>query len=161
MLWIVIALQLSTSCKTILCLYIVLLRTSHLKLFYIIITDAQLTSPNEVVCVGGQIVFTCQQTRNTFRWTVNLPNGDLSTSASSSQAGTVLTLSNDPGYGFEIHILSSSSKLRVTAVRQLNGVTVECEGPSGTYMSTIQIALVGESVHDSVIIVVAVYMTRG
>ena len=57
---------------------------------------------------------------------------------------------NDPGFGFEIHVLSSSSassvisELRVTAVRQLNGVTVECEGGGGRYMSTFQIASVGE-----------------
>ena len=99
-------------------------------------------------------MFVCQQTGSTSRWTVNLPGGiinELSNSASSSQAGTVLTFVNDP-YGFEIHVLSSSSgssvisELRVTAVRQLNGVTVECAGANGSYMSTIQIVSVGESV---------------
>ena len=83
---------------------------------------------------------------------VNLPGGlnnELVNSASSSQAGTVSMFTNDP-YGFEIHVLSSSSassvisELRVTAVRQLNGVTVECTGPSGMSTSTIQIASVGE-----------------
>ena len=96
-------------------------------------------------------MFVCQQTGSLTRWTVNLPGGssnDLVNSASSSLAGTVLTFSNDP-YGFEIHVLSSSSsssvisELRVTAVRQLNGVTVECEGGSGSYMSTIEISSVG------------------
>ena len=73
---------------------------------------------------------------------VDFPGGvsnDLVNSVSSSLAGTVLTFSNDPGFGFEIHVLSSSSsssvitELRVTAVRQLNGVTVECVGPSGSF----------------------------
>ena len=117
-------------------------------------SDAQLTSPDEAVCVGEQVVFVCQQSGSTSRWTVDLPgeiSNELSISASSSQAGTVLIFVNDPGFGFEIHILSSSSassvisELRVTAVRQLNGATVECAGASGSFMSTIQIASVGES----------------
>ena len=105
--------------------------------------------------MGQQVVFVCQQTGSTLRWTIgDLPgerNG-FTVTASSSQAGMVLTLSDDPGYGFEIHILSSSSssnvisELRVTAVRQLNGATVECRGGTGLFMSTIQIASVGESV---------------
>ena len=97
--------------------------------------------------MGKQVVFVCQQTSSTLRWTVDLPGGvsnELVSSASSSQAGTVLIFSNDP-YGFEIHVLSSSSvssvisELRVTAVRQLNGATVECAGPSGTFSSTIDV----------------------
>ena len=116
-------------------------------------TDAQLTPPDEAVCVGEQVVFVCQQTGSTLRWTVDLPGGisnELVNTASSSQAGIVSMFTNDP-YGFEIHVLSSSSsssvisELHVTAVRQLNGVTVECEGGIGRYMSTIQIASVGES----------------
>ena len=103
--------------------------------------------------MGKQVVFVCQQSGSTSRWTVSLPGGvsnELVNSASSSQAGTVLMLANDPGYGFEIHVLSSSSassvisELRVTAERQLNGVTVECTGPTGMLTSTIQIASVGE-----------------
>ena len=103
--------------------------------------------------MGKQIVLVCQQTGTTSRWTVSLPGGvsnDLVNSASSSQAGTVLMFANDPGFGFEIHVLSSSSgsnvitELRVTAVRQLNGVMVECTGPTGMLTSTIQIASVGE-----------------
>ena len=95
----------------------------------------------------------CQQTSSTSRWTVDLPGGvsnQLVNSASSSLAGTVSTFANDPGFGFEIHVLSSSStssvisELHVTAVRQLNGVTVECVGVSGRFMSTIQI-ISGES----------------
>ena len=112
----------------------------------IAISDAQqLTSPGRVVCVGEQVVFVCQRTGSVLRWEVDFPGGvsnDLVNSVSSSLAGTVLTFSNDQ-YGFEIHVLSSSnsviSELRVTAVRQLNGVTVKCVGPSGILMSTFQI----------------------
>ena len=113
-------------------------------------SDAQLTPPGEAVCVGEQVVLVCQQVGPTLRWTVNLPGGSSIESVSSSQAGTVLTFTNDPN-GFEIHVLSSSSansvitELRVTAVSQLNGVTVKCVGASGSFMSTIQIASVGES----------------
>ena len=98
-------------------------------------------------------MFGCQQPGSTSRWTVDLPGGisnQLSNSASSSLAGRVLTFQNDPGFGFEIHVLSSSSsssvisELRVTAVRELNGVTVKCAGSDGTYRSTIQITSVGE-----------------
>ena len=102
-----------------------------------------------------QVVFVCQQTGSTSRWTVDLPGGisnRISSSPSSSLAGTVLTFADDPGFGFEIHVLSSSSassvisELLVTAVRELNGATVECAGVSGSFMSTIQIASVGKSV---------------
>ena len=96
-------------------------------------------------------MFTCQQAGTTSRWTVNLPMDILlQLSASSSQTGTVSNFINDPGFGFDIHILSSSSsssvisELRVTAVRQLNGVTVECLGSSGRFMSTIHIASASE-----------------
>ena len=117
------------------------------------LSDAQLTSPGEAVCVGEQVVFVCQQIGSTLRWTVDLPGGvsnQLSTSAVSSQSGTVWTIPNDPGFGFEIHILSSSSassvitELRVTAVRELNGVTVECLGGTGLFTSIVLV--LGESV---------------
>ena len=84
-------------------------------------------------------MFVCQQPSFTSRWTVDLPGGisnEFSNSASSSQAGRVLSFSNDPGFEFEIHVLNSSSassiisELRVTAVRELNGATMECVGPS-------------------------------
>ena len=124
------------------------------KLMLLYNIDAQLTSPGETVCVGKQVVFVCQQSGPTLTWTVDLPggvsNGLTQSVTSSSQAGTVLTFSNDPGFGFEIHILSSSStsnvitELRVTAVRELNNVIVECIGGEGTDRSTIQIASVGE-----------------
>ena len=96
--------------------------------------------------MGQQVVFRCQQISATSRWTINLSNITISNSATFSQAGTMSNFIDDPGYGFEIHILSSSSsssvisELRVTAVRQLNGVTVECLGVSGNFISTIQIA---------------------
>ena len=91
-------------------------------------------------------MFVCQQPGSFQRWTVsNLPGGisnDLVNSVASSQAGRVSTFTNDP-YGFEIHVLPSSSnvisELRVTAVKELNGATVECRGDSGSFMSTIQI----------------------
>ena len=97
--------------------------------------------------MGEQVEFVCQQAGSTSRWTVNLPGGSITELVSSSQAGRVLNFTDDPGFEFEIHILSSSSasnvisELRVTAVRQLNGVTVECVGGSGSFVSTIQITL--------------------
>ena len=96
-------------------------------------------------------MFVCQQTSPTLTWTVTFPGGiSFERSVLSPQVGTNLTCVNDPGFGFEIHILSPSSassiisELRVTAVSQLNGATVECRGGSGTDMSTIQIVSVGE-----------------
>ena len=107
--------------------------------------------------MGKEVVFVCQQTSSFVRWTVgNLPRGissEISRAVLSSQAGTVLTFSDDSGFGFEIHVLSSSSassvisELHVTAVRLLNGVTVECAGGSGYYTYTIQISSVGEYAH--------------
>ena len=99
----------------------------------------------------------CQQPGLGLRWTIsNLPGGisdRLTVDISSLQAGAVLNFRNDP-YGFEIHILSSSSastsvlsELRVTAVRELNGVTVECFGLNGTFVSTIQISSACESMN--------------
>ena len=101
--------------------------------------------------MGKQVVFVCQQTGSTLRWTVDLHGGTIiERTVLSPQIGTNLTFVND-GFGFETHILSSSSagiisELRVTAVRQLNGATVECRGGSGSFMSTIQIVSVGECV---------------
>ena len=97
-------------------------------------------------------MFVCQQTGPTLTWRVDLPGGtSFERSVLSPQAGTNLTFQSDRSFGFEIHILSSSSagiisELRVTAVRQLNGVTVVCRGGSGSFMSTIQIVSVGECV---------------
>ena len=105
------------------------------------------------MCVGKQVVFVCQQTGSTslLTWRVDLPGGTtIERTVLSPQVGTNLTFVND-GFGFETHILSSSSagiisELRVTAVRQLNGATVVCRGGSGSFLSTIQIASVGECV---------------
>ena len=95
-------------------------------------------------------MFVCQQTGPTLTWRVILPGGiSIERTVLSPQAGTVLTFETDRSFGFEIHILSSSSagimsELRVTAVSELNGVTVECRGGSGSFMSNIQVVSVGE-----------------
>ena len=98
-------------------------------------------------------MFICQHPGSALVWTVDLPGGTITESVASSQAGRVLNFADDPGFGFEIHVLNSSSsssvisELRVTAVRQLNDVTVECRGPIERYMSTIQIS--GEFTHNN------------
>ena len=80
-----------------------------------------------------------------------MPSGTLQNVAFSTQLGSVVTFMNDPGFNFELHIVSNSSgnftttELQVTAVRELNGVTVECFGSSGTITSTINVTSVGES----------------
>ena len=95
-------------------------------------------------------MFTCYLSDTFSTWTVgNLPSGAMSLTVNFLHVGRVLTFPDDPGFGFEIHVLSSgsarsNSELRVTAVRQLNGVTVECGSYIGSYMSTIEIASVGE-----------------
>ena len=68
--------------------------------------------------------------------------------------GSVLTFEGetDP-FDFEVHVVSSASngshiiivtELQVNAVRELDGVTVECDGGSGRLMSAVQVASVGE-----------------
>jgi hypothetical protein len=81
---------------------------------------------------------------------IRLPSAaaTLQNTAQSSQIGSLLTFVNDPGFNFELHVVSSSSnilttELQVTAVRELNGVTVECAG-SGAFVSTIQVTSVCE-----------------
>ena len=106
-------------------------------------------SPSEDVCPGNRVIFTCQQTSIVSRWVINLPSGMLQTSVRSSQVGSKVTIVNDPGFHFEIHVVSNSSnsiisELQVTAVRQLNGVTVECDADHERYTSTIEVASVGE-----------------
>ena len=96
-------------------------------------------------------MFVCQLTGPILIWRVDLPERNIEQTKLSPQAGTNLTFENDDDFGFEIHILSSSSagimsELRVTAVSQLNGITVECARPSGSFMSTIQVVSVGECV---------------
>ena len=101
------------------------------------------------MCPGNRVIFTCQQTNIVSRWTINLPSGMLQTYVRTSQVESNVTIVNDPGFHFEIHIVSTSSnstisELQVSAVRQLNGVTVECDGADEQYMSTIEVASVGE-----------------
>jgi hypothetical protein len=112
--------------------------------------DAELMSPSEPVCPGNRVIFPCQQSGAIARWTITLPSVTLKNTAQSSQTGLLnFTTPADPGFNFEIHIVSFSSnilttELQVTAVRELDGVTVECDGSSGFFMSTIQVASVGE-----------------
>ena len=105
------------------------------------------------ICVGEKAVFVCQQSSSPTKWIVNLNDERrLETSAASIQAGIVLPLLNDPGFGFEIRVLNASkngsgvfTELRVTAVRELDGVTVNCQfGGSENYMSTIRVVSFGE-----------------
>ena len=133
-----------------------LLRVIHnifvqLSTLYLKVMDAQLVSPTEAVCPGNRIIFTCQQTGDVSRWRINLrmPSINLQSTVRRSQNGSILTLVDDPGFNFEVHVVSNSSnsitsKLQVIAVRDLNDVTVECGGSSGTFMSTIRVASVGE-----------------
>ena len=102
------------------------------------------------MCVGQQVVFSCQQTGGTANWRVELLQGMmLFGSVFSSQSDRMATFLNDD-FGFIIHILPTSTlssihtELHVTAVRQLHGARVVCDGPSGTFNSTIQVASVGK-----------------
>ena len=110
--------------------------------------DAELMFPSEPVCPGNRIIFTCQQSGAVARWRIFLPSGTLQSTGRSSQIGSVLAFVNDPGFNFEHHVVSFNSniittELQVTAVRELNGVTVECAG-STFFTSTIRLASVGE-----------------
>ena len=113
--------------------------------------DAQLTSPSEAVCAGTRIRFSCLQNGTHATWTVNLisPSMMLSGIVQGNLDGSILHFQGDPGFNFEIHIISSTSnrlttELRVTAVRELNGVTVQCAGASGSFVSVIRVVPVGE-----------------
>jgi hypothetical protein len=115
-----------------------------------LIIDAQLMSPSEPVCPVSRVIFTCQQSGAIARWTISLPSGTLQNAAQSSvhDPGSLLTFVNDPGFNFEIHVVSSNSnnittELQVTAVRELNGVTVRCDGLR-RFMSTIVVTSIGE-----------------
>ena len=102
------------------------------------------------MCPGNRAIFTCQQPGGLTVWMIYLPSSrTLQNTVQSPRYGSVLTFAADPGFNFEIHVVSNSSnsittELQVTAVRELDGVTVECIGPSGTFMSTIRVASVGE-----------------
>ena len=100
------------------------------------------------MCPGNRVIFTCQQSGALARWRIFLPSVTLQNTAQSSQIGSVLAFVNDPGFNFEHHVVSFNSniittELQVTAVRELNGVTVECGG-STFFISTIRVASVGE-----------------
>lgn len=78
-----------------------------------------------------------------------------------AQNETESTFQTDPGFEFKIyaHLQNSStlifSEVHVIAVRELNGVQVECTGLNGSFTSTIQIASIGKSVnamHNNMII---------
>ena len=113
--------------------------------------DAQFISPSDPVCSGNCVIFTwqCQQPGTFIQWSIYLQPTQLRQTAQSTQVGSVITFGVDRGFDFELHIVSFSSnilttELQVTAVRELNGVTVDCIGVSGTSMFTIQVASVGE-----------------
>jgi hypothetical protein len=68
--------------------------------------------------------------------------------------GSVIPFGVERGFSFELHIVSNSSnilttELQVTAVRELNDITVSCTGSSGTFFSTIQVASVGELIANN------------
>ena len=102
------------------------------------------------MCHGNRVIFTCQQAGFTTQWRINI-NQILRQTVRSTQVGSVITFGAESGFNFELHIVSNSSgnfttELQVTAVRELNGVTVECIGFSGTSTSIIEIASIGEFV---------------
>ena len=118
--------------------------------FYNTIRCPALTT-SEPVCVGNRVVLSCEQTDRAARWTITLLSGmRLEKGVISTDVGRILTFENDPGFGFELQVLSRSSatrvfsELRVTAARQLDGVSVECTGLTGIFMTTIDVALVGK-----------------
>ena len=101
------------------------------------------------MCPGNCVSFICQQSGALARWRIFLPSVTLQNVAFSTQLGSLLTFVNDPGFNFEIHIISNSSgilttELQATAVRELNGVTVECFGQNGTIILTIFVTSIGE-----------------
>ena len=109
------------------------------------IIDTQLTSPSEPVCPGNPVIFTCQQSLSggNTRWDIKSRHQNVQ----STQVGSI-TFEVD-GFQFEVRVVSTSSniltsELQVTAVRELNDVTVKCVGATGNFMSTIQVASIGK-----------------
>ena len=100
--------------------------------------------------MGKQVVFSCEQPGSTAEWIVTLLSEQRLTGLALSSNTLSLPLQNDPGFGFEIHVLPSSgpsrvfSELRVTAARQINRATVVCEGHSGSFSHPISIFPLGE-----------------
>ena len=97
------------------------------------------------MCPENRVIFTCQQSGST-EWDIHLQPTSLMQTAQVTQAvGSVIRFGVDRGFNFELHIVSSISgnfttQLQVTAVRELDNVTVGCRGQSGTFLSTIQVA---------------------
>ena len=118
------------------------------------ILDAQLTvsPPSEPVCPGIHVIFTCQQSGAIARWNINLQSdSQIRFTVQDEEVGSIITIGQDSGFEFQLHIVSISSansnittELQVTAARELDGVTVECIGNSGMFVSTIRVASVGE-----------------
>ena len=127
-----------------------IIQASNNTLFNYSIGGQITVSPSDPVCPGNRVIFTCQQTGFSTVWSINL-QPVLHQNIRSTQVGSVISFGVDSGFMFELHIVSNSSgilttELQVTAVRELNGVTVECIGASGTFSLTIQVASVGELV---------------
>ena len=98
------------------------------------------------MCPGNRIIFTCQESGPSTVWSINL-QPRLDHFARSTQVGSVIPFGDHFGFNFELHVVSFNSsidilttELQVTAVRELNGIIVECAGAS----ITIQVASVGE-----------------
>ena len=105
--------------------------------------SAQLTSPSEPVCPGNPVIFICQQSGIVVRWSIKL-QPIIHQTVQSTQVGTTVPFGEDRDFHFELHIVSNvTTKLEVTAVRELNNVKVECKGDSGDFESTIQVASIG------------------
>ena len=110
------------------------------------------------MCPGNHIIFSCNQTGLFARWTINFPSGtvphwtSITSDVRDTQPGSVIPFRDDNR--FEIHVLSNNSntlttELQVTAVSQLNGITVTCGGidrGSDFTSPSIRIASVGESI---------------
>ena len=97
-------------------------------------------SPSDPVCPGNRVIFTCQQSGTLIQWRINTDQM-LRQTLRSTQVGSVITL----GDHFRFHVVSNSSgilttELQVTAVKELNNVTVDCTGSR----AIIQVVSVGE-----------------
>ena len=108
-------------------------------------------SPSEPVCPGNRVIINCQQSGSRTSWEIDLqPTLHLATG--DAPVGLVITSEVDPGFNFELHIVSRSSssaittELQVTAVRELDGIPVRCTGRDGILRSTIRVASIGELV---------------
>ena len=115
------------------------------------IIDAQLTSSSDRddACPGSRISLICNQTGALAIWRIRLPSITLRNTTLNSQVGSILIFENDPGFHFEVYVISNTSnrltsELYVTAMRELDGVQVECTGVIETFMSVIQVAAICE-----------------